>query len=167
MKRVQFFFFVIYLLIMSGGIALAADPMENIREMIKSGESFRAYQALKPLAEAGRAEAQYELAGFYHYGYVGSADFKSARSWYLRSAKQGNPQAMLGLATMERSGQGGAVSEKNAFVWVTIASNYIIKKKDLEVLDKIKSNMLKNLTPEEIEQSLSEARTFIPRSENQ
>lgn len=145
----------------------SAATMEEIRQQIKQGDSFRAYQNLKPLAEQGNAEAQYELAGFYHYGYVGPVDFKTARYWYERSAKQGNPDAMIGLAAMERGGLGGKANEMRAFIWVTIASNYVIKTQELDVLEKIKDNILKQLKPEEIESALAEARSFTPKIEGQ
>lgn len=145
----------------------SAATIEEIRQQIKQGDSFRAYQNLKPLAEEGNSEAQYELAGFYHYGYAGPADFKTARYWYERAAKQGNPDAMIGLAVMERAGLGGESSERRAFIWVTIASNYVIKTQTLEILEKIKDNIVKQLKPEEIEAALAEARSFTPKIEGQ
>jgi len=161
-----FAFFFSLLLLFAPAIA-GALTMEEIRQHIKEGNPFRAYQELKPLAEKGNAEAQYELAGFYHYGYVSSADFKTARFWYERAAKQGNPDAMIGLAAMERAGLGASPDEKRAFVWVTIADNYIIKTNDREILEKIRDNIVKGLKPEEIEIALAEARSFTPKIEGQ
>lgn len=145
--------------------AWAGATMEDIRAQIKEGQSFRAYQNLKPLAESGNPEAQYELAGFYHYGYIGSANFEAARHWYERAAKQGNTDAMIGLAVMDQSGQGAPADKKRAFIWVTIADNYILKTDEREILEHIRDALLKDIPPQEVEAALAEARTFVPKVE--
>jgi len=48
--------------------------------------TFDALQTLIPMAQGGDPAAQYELAGFYHYGYVGANDFAKALKWYRASA---------------------------------------------------------------------------------
>src|ERR1700754_2110799 len=71
--------------------ACSSDPppdMNTVKKLVAEDRSFEALQTLIPLATAGDPQAQYELAGFYHYGYVGANDYAKALKWYRASARQ-------------------------------------------------------------------------------
>jgi len=55
----------------------------------------RASKLLLPVAEAGDALAQYQLASCYEYGHE---NMKEARIWYLKAADAGNSKAMFKAA---------------------------------------------------------------------
>src|SRR5262245_53164918 len=93
-------------LVLLSGLSIAAcssDPppdMNTVKKLVQEDRTFEALQTLIPLAQNGDPQAQYELAGFYHYGYVGANDYAKALKWYRASAKQGYADSMVGLSVM-------------------------------------------------------------------
>lgn len=85
-------------------------------------------------AEAGDAEAQYNLGQCYENGQVGIKDNKEAVKWYTKSAEQGNAKAQCNLGGWYYNGTGVAKDEKEAVKWYTKAAeqNYEDAKKALE-----------------------------------
>lgn len=62
---------------------------------------------IKPLAEEGHAEAQYQMGWMYHNGYGLEIDDAQAEYWWLSSAEQGNTDAQLALVLLYREGGKG------------------------------------------------------------
>lgn len=144
--------------------ALAAT-MDDVRLAIKEQRMFDAFQDLTELAETGDPVAQYELAGFYHYGRVGPVNFDKARTWYERAAKQGNPDAMLGLAVIYGFGQGVPQDKQASFRWLVIAGTQHLDADGAEKVASTRDMLAEGLTPDQIEAALAEARAFTPRPE--
>ena len=142
-----------------------AVTMDDVRAAMAEKRPFDAFQYLKELAEAGNAEAQYELGGFYHWGRVGAADFTKARQWYERSAKQGNADAMLGLAVMYGHGQGVPQDKAASFRWLVLAGSQQLAPEDASRIAAARDDLAKHLTAQQIEAALAEARSFVPKSE--
>src|SRR5882672_4297681 len=108
--------------------ACSSDPppdMNTVKKLVAEDRTCEALTTLIPLAQAGDPQAQYELAGFYHYGYVGSNDFAKALKWYRASARQGYADSMVGLSVMYLGGQGVAKDSREAFVWLNLAAQYM------------------------------------------
>lgn len=145
--------------------ALAAD-MADVHKAIAEQRLFDAFEDLLPLAQAGNAEAQYELAGFYHYGRVGAANFTKARMWYERSARQGNVDAMIGLAVMNGFGQGGKIDRRAAVKWLVIASTQPIPAELARKIADKRDELAAELSPDEMNAVLAEARNFVPQPEH-
>lgn len=61
----------------------------------------QAFLRLKPVAEAGNADAQYALAYMYYYGQGVIEDRKLALEWMKKSAAQGQKDALKGLEMMQ------------------------------------------------------------------
>src|SRR5256885_887115 len=74
--------------------------MDTVKKLVAEDRTFDALATLIPMAQGGDPAAQYELAGFYHYGYVGANDYSKALKWYRASARQGYADAMVGLSVM-------------------------------------------------------------------
>jgi Sel1 repeat len=142
-----------------------AATMEDVRQAIAEKRSFDAFQYLQELAEAGNAEAQYELGGFYHWGRVAAANFTKARQWYERAAKQGNADAMLGLAVLYGHGQGVPQDKVASYRWLVLASGQHLPPEDAARIADARDDLARHLTPEQIEGALAEARSFTPRPE--
>lgn len=142
-----------------------AATMEDVRKAIAEQRMFDAYQDLQDLAESGDPVAQYELAGFFHYGRVGPVSFEKARTWYERAAKQGNTDAMLGLAVIYGFGQGVPQDKKVAFRWLVVAGTRDLSPTDAEKVASTRDHLAAQMTPGEIEAALAEARAFAPRPE--
>jgi len=111
----------------------------------QKGDFFRALSELKPEAEAGNALAQVQVAGIYHYGLVGAANFAEALKWYRKSAAQGNADAMLGLGVMYSLGQGVGKDQVQSFKWLTLAASRLPQGPDrnrvMSALDTMKEQM--------------------------
>lgn len=142
-----------------------AVTMEDVRRALIEKRSFDAFQYLLELAEAGNAEAQYELGGFYHWGRITAADFTKARTWYERAAKQGNVDAMLGLAVIYGHGQGVPQDKAASFRWLVLASGQHLAPEDAARVASARDDLAKHLTAQQIEAALAEARSFAPRPE--
>jgi TPR repeat protein len=142
-----------------------AVTMEDVRKAIAEKRSFDAFEYLMELAEAGNAEAQYELGGFYHWGRISAADFTKARQWYERAARQGNADAMLGLAVIYGHGQGVPQNRAASYRWLVLASSQHLAPEDAARVASARDDLAKYLTAEQIEAALAEARSFVPKPE--
>ena len=143
-----------------------AVTMEDVRKAIADKRSFDAFQDLQELAPQGDAVAQYTLGDMYRWGDIGSANFEKALYWYNRAAKQGNVDAMLGLAGMYGHGQGVPQDKAAAYRWLVLASSQHLDEKAAAIVASARDDLGKHLTPEQIEAALAEARSFVPKPEH-
>jgi TPR repeat protein len=168
-------FRVLICLALLGGAAMpfwAASPafavtMDDVRKAIAEKRSFDAFQYLLELAKAGDPVAHYELGGFYHWGKVSSADFTKARTWYERAARQGNVDAMLGLAVIYGHGQGVPQDKAASYRWLVLASSqHNLPPEDAARIANARDDLAQHLSSEQVEAALAEARSFVPKPEN-
>lgn len=147
-------------------VAIATpEELLEVREMELEGNKVGAFLRLKELAPAGDPIAQWKLAGYYHYGDAGPANFALARQWYGRAARQGLPDAMLGLAVMNARGQGAAADIKTAFVWLTIASRLTQNQKEIQTINGLRDKYKSEMSSANLNAALSEAMAFQPVKE--
>jgi len=142
-----------------------ALTMEDVRKAIAEKRMFDAFQDLQELAKTGDPVAEYELGGFYHWGNVGPVDFTKARMWYERAAKQGNVDAMLGLAVIYGGGQGVEQDKAASYRWLVLASSQHLPPEDAARIASARDELAKHLTQQQIEAALAEARSFVPKPE--
>ena len=76
-----------------------------------------------PLAEAGDAEAQYQVARSYYYGEGVPQDYAEALHWVRKAAEQGNVNAQHGLGVAYAFGRGAAQDYTKALTWYRKAAN--------------------------------------------
>jgi TPR repeat protein len=69
------------------------------------GDYATAMRLLRPLAEQGNADAQFELGFMYQYGEGVPEDYEQAVAWYRKAADQGNAGGQACLGTMYRDGE--------------------------------------------------------------
>ncbi len=147
--------------------ALAApEDLQDVLKMELEGNKVGAYLKLKEMAPEGDPVAQFKLAGYYHYGDAGPANFALAREWYGRAAKQGFPDAMLGLAVMNARGQGSPADKKTAFTWLTIASGLLKNPKEIKEVNGLRDMYKGELSTAELNAALAEAMAFQPVPES-
>lgn len=147
--------------------SVCAADMADVHKAMNEDRLFDAFRDLLDLAKQGNPEAQYELAGFYHWGRVGAANFTKARDWYQRSANQGNVDAMIGLAVMNGYGQGGPVDKRTAVKWLMIASNS--RKLPPDAATKVaekRDQLEQDLSVADLSAVTAEAHAFQPKPEN-
>ncbi len=147
--------------------ACSSDPppdMNTVKKLVAEDRQFDALQTLIPLATAGDPQAQYELAGFYHYGYVGANDYAKALKWYRASARQGYADSMVGLSVMYLGGQGVAKDRREAFVWLNLAAQYMSDKQALTKVKTVRDEIGRTLTKDDIAFAKAESLLLQPES---
>ena len=81
------------------------------------GDYVTAFREMKPLAEQGDADAQYNLALMYRKGQGVPQDDAEAARWYRKSAEQGYANAQYNLGVMYAKGQGVPEDYAEAVKW--------------------------------------------------
>jgi TPR repeat protein len=105
---------IIYLLIT--GLAVAGSFGEATKAY-NSGDYETAYRLIKPLAEQGLPEAQFNIGLMYDKGQGVPQDYAEAAKWYRKAAEQGNAKGQYALGVMYYTGQGVPQDYAEAAKW--------------------------------------------------
>ncbi len=157
-------FFAGALLLAIAPPCLAAD-MEDVRRALAEQRYFDAFADLQDLATGGNSEAQFELAGFHHYGRIGSANFQKALNWYTRAANQGNADAMIGLAVLYGHGQGVTRDTAIAYRWLAIANLQQLGPETQQRVAMALNDLRVDLSQQQVSAAEKAAREFNPKPE--
>jgi len=84
---------------------------------LQGGDYARAWQLLRPLAEAGHAMAQNDVGVMYGRGLGVAQSYSEAAVWISRAAEQGNPHAQSTLGYMYYRARGVARDYAAAALW--------------------------------------------------
>ncbi len=132
------------------------DPLEtadqaeddSAYDAYQRGDYAAAYRAWLPLAEAGDAEAQFNLGILYDLGQgVALSKLRSA-TWYRRSAEQGFAAAQYNLAVMFANGEGVPQNNVLAYALFDLAAA-----DDPEAAEQ-RDSMARSLAAEEIDRAV-------------
>ena len=82
----------------------------------------KAFSEWKTAAEAGQAEAQFDLGVLYAQGKGVQRDLTMAERWYRKAAEQGNAEAQFALGQMYSRGWGVPRDEADALRWFQMAN---------------------------------------------
>ena len=110
------------LLMLSFSHVAIADDVEDGVAAAEKGDFAAALRLLKPLAEQGDAQAQFNLGVIYFNGDGVAQDYKTAVKWYTLAAAQGDASAQYNLGLMFEEGNGVAQDYKTAVKWYTLAA---------------------------------------------
>ena len=83
----------------------------------KRGDYATALRELRPLAEQGDAEAQYNLGVMYERGEGVPQNDRQAVFWYRKAAEQGDAEAQYNLGVMYERGEGIPQNGRQAVFW--------------------------------------------------
>jgi TPR repeat protein len=83
----------------------------------QAGDLPLAVKEFRTAAEAGNADAQFNMALMYERGIGVGKDEQESVVWYRKSAEQGNSNAQFNLAVMYENGRGTAVDYYQANQW--------------------------------------------------
>lgn len=100
----------------------AANYQEGIDAYAKGNFSV-ALKKLKPYAERGNAQAQFDLGMMYRHGQGVAQDDKEAGAWWNKAAEQGHVEAQEHLGLRYANGQGVAQDWVQADKWFSIAAS--------------------------------------------
>jgi hypothetical protein len=110
-----------------GTVLLAAMPAfaDTAAGMaaFKNKDYQRAYREWKAAADAGQAEAQFDVGVLYAQGLGVRRDLTEAAYWYRKSAEQGNAEAEFALGQMYSRGWGIPRDEADAMRWLQMANS--------------------------------------------
>lgn len=111
-------------LLLAGAAAAAADvdpALAAARSAFTAGDYARAVTLWRAPAQAGDAEAQYELGRLYGRGLGVEQSYSRAIAWYLEAAKQQHAEAQHLLCLSYATGHGVALDRVKAYAWCTLA----------------------------------------------
>jgi uncharacterized protein len=92
-------------------------------QAFKNKDYGTAFREWKAAAEAGQAEAEFDLGVLYAQGKGVQRDLTLAERWYRKSAEQGNAEAEFALGQMYSRGWGMPRDEADALRWFQMANN--------------------------------------------
>jgi len=111
------------LLMLSFASPVAAGPGEDAAAAYARGDYATALRLLRPLAEQGDAQAQYNLGVLYDNGRGVPQDNAEAMKWYRKAADQGDARSQNNLASMYATGQGVPKNYAEAMKWFRRAAD--------------------------------------------
>jgi len=126
----------------------------------KPDDAAAAVRELKPLAEQGDAEAQFNLGSLYYQGWGVPQDYREAARWLRKAAEQSHVFAQVTLGTIYAEGVQGVI-EKNypqALMWFILAA----AQGDPEARE-IRDTLALRMTPKQITEAQKLAREFKPQ----
>jgi len=85
---------------------LHSNTLDDVHSAMQKGDFAVAFCQLKPLAESGNSEAQYNLGWMYHNGYGLRVNDNLALEWWQRASEQGNTDASFSIAILYNLGEG-------------------------------------------------------------
>ncbi len=97
---------VLYALTAAAALPAVAGDVSDAIAAMKAGNYAEAYCVLKPYAEDGDADAQYNIGWMYLNGYGLMMNDKLALEWWQRAADQGHIDATFSIAMLYSLGEG-------------------------------------------------------------
>ncbi|MBU4372103.1 MAG: sel1 repeat family protein [Syntrophaceae bacterium] len=161
MKHLARFFLLVFAAAMFWGLAGCASSsyQKGIRHY-KPDDVAAALRELKPLAEQGNAEAQFNLGSLYYQGWEVPQDYKEAVKWLRKAADQGHVFSQTTLGTVYAEGVQGVVEKdySQALMWFIFAA----ARGDMEAME-FRDSLANRMTPAQIVEAQKLAREFKPQ----
>jgi uncharacterized protein YgiM (DUF1202 family) len=85
---------------------ICAKDLDDAVEAMRAGDFAEAYCIMRPLAEAGDADAQYNIGWMYLNGYGLRTNDILALQWWEKASEQGNSDASLSIGMLYSLGEG-------------------------------------------------------------
>lgn len=99
-------YYIFYALIVLMAAPLEASDVSEAINAMRAGNFAEAYCVLKPYAESGDAEAQYNIGWMYLNGYGLMMNDSKALEWWQRASDQGYTDASFSIAMLYSLGEG-------------------------------------------------------------
>ncbi len=149
-------------------IGLAAPAWAGFAEGVaayKRGDYETALRELRPLANQGNAEAQFNLGGMYDKGEGVPQDDTEAVKWYRKAAEQGYAEAQYSLGLMYVKGWGVPQGHVRTHMWFNLAASRLPPGEDRDTSAKLRDNLAVKMTPAQIAEAQRLAREWKPKKE--
>ena len=96
----------------------------HFQEALQKKDFERAAEILRPAADSGDTEAQYELGVMYRRGEGLAANSKQAAHWWGKAANRGHARSEYNLGTLYMLGEGVPRSTPEALAWTEKAARH-------------------------------------------
>jgi hypothetical protein len=106
------------------GLKLDEESLQRSATSEMRGDYAEEMRVIKPLAEAGNAQAEYNIAALYDNGLGVGQDRQQAIHWYQSSAEQGYPFAEYNLGAHYAAGEGTPQDYAQAAIWLKKAADH-------------------------------------------
>jgi len=161
MKHLARFFLLVFLGALFLFLGCASTNYQKGIKNYKPNDAAAAVRDLKPLAEQGHAEAQFNLGSLYYQGSGVPQDYREAVQWIYKAAEQGHVPAQTTLGSLYAEGVHGVIEKDYppALMWFLFAA----AQGDMEALE-LRNSLANRMTPTEIAQAQRLAREFKPRN---
>jgi len=120
----KFCYTIILAAIFFSAAAIAKD-LEDAVVAMRAGDFAEAYCIMRPLAEAGDADAQYNIGWMYLNGYGLRTNDTLALQWWEKASDQGNTDASFSIAMLYNLGEGEVTKDTDKAI-----DYYLIAAKD-------------------------------------
>jgi uncharacterized protein len=104
-----------------GVSTLAVAGLEEGKQAYRDGDYVRAFDEFLPLAMAGDATVQNQIAAMFYIGQGVPQDYVKAAEWFKKAALAGSPDGQYCLGKLYYSGQGVPQVFEEAAKWLTEA----------------------------------------------
>jgi TPR repeat protein len=148
------------------GGSVSAGEFEDAVAAYDQGDYDTAFRLMKPLAEQGAADAQFNLGLFYAKGEGVPQSYAEAVKWYSKAAEQGFVRAQHNLGTMYGEGEGVTQDYVLAHMWFNIAASQSVKAEDRELAVKNRDLTAAIMTPAQIAEAQKLAREWKPMAQD-
>ena len=129
----------------------------------KRGDYATALRELRPLAEQGVAEAQFNLGVMYANGHSVPQDYAEAVKWFRKAAEQGNAKAQTNLGLMYGYGEVIPQDYAQAYMWYDLAASRFSPGEGRDIAVKNRDDVAKRMTPAQISEAQKLARRWGPK----
>ena len=130
---------------------------ETVKDAYNRGDYATVLNELRPLAEQGDANAQFNLGVLYYNGEGVSQDYVQARQWFEKAAAQGYVYAQHSLGVLYYKGQGVLQDYVQAHMWYSLAAE-----NGYEIATGYRDDLAQQMTPTQIAEAQKLAREWKP-----
>ena len=116
---------------------------------------------LRPLAEQGFAEAQYDLAAMYNFGEGVPQDYAEAVRWTRMAAEQGLAKAQIHLGLMYHKAQGVPQDDVLAHMWLNLAIWQLPPGEERDVTVRFRDVLARRMTPDQLVEAQRPPRRWV------
>jgi uncharacterized protein len=113
----------VIMLVLSFAAPVAAGPYEDAVAAHARGEYATVLRFIRPLAEQGYVNAQFDLGSMYVKGQGVPQDYAEAQRWFRLAADKGNVRAQTRLGIMYAEAQGVPQNYVEARRWFRLAAD--------------------------------------------
>lgn len=92
---------------------VAASELDDAVNAMRTGDFAEAYCIMRPLADAGDADAQYNIGWMYLNGYGLRVNDSLALEWWKKASEQGNADASFSIGMLYSLGDGEVLKNTN------------------------------------------------------